>query len=203
MPQTILVVDDEPEIVKLVRAYLEGAGYRVVTAKDGREALLVTRHEKPDLIVLDLTMPEMDGIEFTRRLRQEKNTPIIILTARVEETDRIIGLELGADASRVEQVLGVLLDNALRHTPRGGQISVHLQPKNGEVWLSVRDTGQGIATEALTHVFERFYQSASPRPGGSGLGLAIAHAIVTAHGGRIWADSAPGRGTTMTLTLDL
>ena len=203
MPQIILVVDDEPEIVKLMRAYLERAGYRVVTAKDGREALLVTRHEKPDLIVLDLTMPEMDGIEFTRRLRQEKNTPIIILTARVEETDRIIGLELGADASRVEQVLGVLLDNALRHTPRGGQISVHLQPKNGEVWLSVRDTGQGIAPEALTHVFERFYQSASPHPGGSGLGLAIAHAIVTAHGGRIWADSAPGRGTTMTLTLDL
>ncbi len=97
MPQTILVVDDEPEIVKLVQAYLQGAGYRVVTAKDGREALLVTRHEKPDLIVLDLTMPEMDGIEFTRRLRQEKNTPIIMLTARVEETDRIIGLELGAD----------------------------------------------------------------------------------------------------------
>jgi DNA-binding response OmpR family regulator len=97
MAQTVLVVDDEPEIVKLVRAYLEAAGYRVVTAKDGREALLVTRHEKPDLIILDLTMPEMDGLEFTRRLRQEKNTPVIMLTARVEETDRIIGLELGAD----------------------------------------------------------------------------------------------------------
>ena len=91
MTQTILVVDDEPEIVKLVRAYLEEAGYRVVTAKTGREALLVTRHDKPDLIVLDLSMPEMDGLEFTRRLRQEKNTPIIMLTARV------VGLELGAD----------------------------------------------------------------------------------------------------------
>jgi DNA-binding response OmpR family regulator len=97
MTQKILVVDDEPEIVKLVRAYLEAAGYQVVTAKNGREALLVTRHEKPDLIILDLTMPEMDGLEFTRRVRQEKNTPIIMLTARVEETDRIIGLELGAD----------------------------------------------------------------------------------------------------------
>jgi DNA-binding response OmpR family regulator len=97
MAQTILIVDDEPEIVKLVRAYLEAAGYRVVTARDGREALQVTRHEKPDLIILDLTMPEMDGLEFIRRLRQEKNTPIIMLTARVEETDRIIGLELGAD----------------------------------------------------------------------------------------------------------
>jgi DNA-binding response OmpR family regulator len=97
MVQTILVVDDEPEIVKLVRAYLERAGYRVVTAQDGSEALWVTRREKPDLIVLDLTMPEMDGLDFTRRLRQERNTPVIMLTARVEETDRIIGLELGAD----------------------------------------------------------------------------------------------------------
>ena len=97
MAQSILVVDDEPEILKLVRAYLEGAGYRVATAKNGREGLLVARHEKPDLIVLDLGMPEMDGLEFTRRLRQESNTPIIMLTARVEETDRIIGLELGAD----------------------------------------------------------------------------------------------------------
>jgi DNA-binding response OmpR family regulator len=97
MTQTILVVDDEPEIVKLVRAYLEGACYRVITARTGREALQAARGEKPDLIVLDLSMPEMDGLEFTRRLRQDKNTPIIILTARVEETDRIIGLEMGAD----------------------------------------------------------------------------------------------------------
>ncbi len=98
-------------------------------------------------------------------------------------------------------MLGVLLDNALRHTPRGGQISIHLRPMNGEVRLSVRDTGEGIPPEALARVFERFYQSTSPRSGGSGLGLAIAHAIVTAHGGRIWADSAPGQGTTVTLTL--
>jgi DNA-binding response OmpR family regulator len=97
MTQTILVVDDEPEIVKLVRAYLEEAGYRVNVARNGREALTAVRHHKPDLVVLDLTMPEMDGLEFTRRLRQESNTPIIMLTARVEETDRIIGLELGAD----------------------------------------------------------------------------------------------------------
>jgi DNA-binding response OmpR family regulator len=97
MPQTILVVDDEPEIVKLVQAYLQEAGYRVVTARNGREALSIARHEKPDLIVLDLTMPEMDGLEFTRRLRQEKNTPIIMLTARVHETDQVLGLEMGGD----------------------------------------------------------------------------------------------------------
>jgi len=97
MSQTILVVDDEPQIVRLVRAYLEEAGFRVVTASDGEQALYVARHEKPDLVVLDVLMPRMDGLEFTRRVRGERDLPIIMLTARAEETDRIVGLELGAD----------------------------------------------------------------------------------------------------------
>ena len=97
MPQTILVVDDEPQIVRLVRAYLQESGFRVVTASDGQQALYVARHEKPDLIVLDITMPHIDGLEFTRRIRSETNTPIIMLTARAEETDRIVGLQMGAD----------------------------------------------------------------------------------------------------------
>jgi DNA-binding response OmpR family regulator len=97
MSQTILVVDDELQIVRLVRAYLEEAGFRVVTASDGQEALYIARHEKPDLVVLDILMPRMDGLEFTRRIRRERNVPIIMLTARAEETDRIVGLELGAD----------------------------------------------------------------------------------------------------------
>lgn len=98
MPQkTILVVDDEKRIVNLLRAYLEDAGYRVVTAPDGRQALFVARHEKPDLVILDLMMPEMDGWEFTRRFRRENDAPIIMLTARIEDMDKILGLELGAD----------------------------------------------------------------------------------------------------------
>ncbi len=97
MSQTILVVDDEPQIVRLLKAYLEAAGFRVVTAADGYDALRVVRQESPDLIVLDLLMPRVDGLEFTRRLRRDHDTPIIMLTARVEETDRIVGLELGAD----------------------------------------------------------------------------------------------------------
>jgi two-component system alkaline phosphatase synthesis response regulator PhoP len=97
MTQTILVVDDEPEIVRLVRAYLEQAGYRVVIASDGQEALHVARREKPDLVVLDVLMPRLDGLEFTRRFRSERYVPIIMLTARAEETDRIVGLEMGAD----------------------------------------------------------------------------------------------------------
>lgn len=97
MSAKILVVDDEAKIVKLVRAYLEQAGYRVVVAEDGQTALIQARREKPDLVVLDLGLPGIDGLDVARALRREGDTPIIMLTARVEDTDRIIGLELGAD----------------------------------------------------------------------------------------------------------
>lgn len=97
MVQKILVVEDEREIVKLVRAYLEKAGYLVVTATDGQEALAVYRHEHPNLVVLDLNLPSMDGLDVCRALRRDSDVPIIMLTARLEETDRLIGLELGAD----------------------------------------------------------------------------------------------------------
>ena len=97
MSAKILVVDDESKIVKLVRAYLEQAGYSVVVAEDGQTALIQARREKPDLVVLDLGLPGIDGLDVTRTLRREGNTPIIMLTARVDDTDRIIGLELGAD----------------------------------------------------------------------------------------------------------
>jgi DNA-binding response OmpR family regulator len=93
----ILVVDDEARIVKLVRSYLEQAGYVVVEASDGQTALIQARRERPDLIVLDLGLPGIDGFEVARILRREGDTPIIMLTARIEDTDRIVGLELGAD----------------------------------------------------------------------------------------------------------
>ena len=95
--ETILVVDDEPKIVKQARDYLEKGGFRVFAASDGKTALAVARHERPDLIVLDLNLPEMDGLDVCRALRRESDVPIIMLTARVEEADRLIGLELGAD----------------------------------------------------------------------------------------------------------
>jgi DNA-binding response OmpR family regulator len=97
MTQTILVVDDEPKITRLLSDYLENAGFRVVTAHDGPGALSRTEHERPDLIVLDLMLPGMDGLDVARELRRRGDVPIIMLTARVEETDRLIGLELGAD----------------------------------------------------------------------------------------------------------
>jgi two-component system alkaline phosphatase synthesis response regulator PhoP len=93
----ILIVDDEVKIVRGVRKYLEGSGFSVVEAYDGLSGLSMARRENPDLIVLDLMLPEMDGLDVCRRIRQESNVPIIMLTARVEESDKLVGLELGAD----------------------------------------------------------------------------------------------------------
>jgi len=95
--KTILVVDDEPKITKLLRDYLERAGFGVRSATDGKAALSVARTERPDLILLDLGLPRMDGLDITRELRKTSNVPIIMLTARSEESDKLIGLEIGAD----------------------------------------------------------------------------------------------------------
>jgi two-component system, OmpR family, alkaline phosphatase synthesis response regulator PhoP len=97
MQELILVVDDEPKIVKLTRDYLEKDGFRVISAADGIEALALARRERPDLVVLDLMLPGMDGWEVCRALRRESDLPIIMLTARAEESDQVVGLELGAD----------------------------------------------------------------------------------------------------------
>lgn len=94
---TILVVDDEPSISEVVSLYLKRAGYQVVVAQDGESALEALEEQPPDLVVLDLMLPKVDGLEITRQLRAQGNTPIIMLTARCEETDRILGLEMGAD----------------------------------------------------------------------------------------------------------
>ncbi len=95
--KTILVVDDELKITNLVRDYLVRSGFQVLTAADGREALAAARERKPDLLIVDLGLPDIDGLDVTRILRKESAVPMIILTARDEETDKILGLELGAD----------------------------------------------------------------------------------------------------------
>jgi DNA-binding response OmpR family regulator len=97
MPKKILLVDDEPEILEICRDYLKASGYDVVTAKDGAQGLSTFRREKPDLVVLDLMLPEIDGLDVCHMIRRESNVPIIMLTARVEETDKLVGLEIGAD----------------------------------------------------------------------------------------------------------
>ena len=97
MDKTILVVDDKASMRQMVRDYLAAEGFRVVTAENGRTALVLAHEQRPDLILLDIMMPEMGGYEFMRVYTQESDTPIILLTARLEESDKVLGLELGAD----------------------------------------------------------------------------------------------------------
>jgi two-component system, OmpR family, alkaline phosphatase synthesis response regulator PhoP len=97
MAKKILVIDDEPKIVEICQDYLLKAGFEVMHAYDGPDGLALARRSQPDLVVLDLMLPGMDGLDVCRELRRESNVPIVMLTARVEETDKLIGLELGAD----------------------------------------------------------------------------------------------------------
>jgi two-component system alkaline phosphatase synthesis response regulator PhoP/two-component system response regulator ResD len=97
MPGTILVVDDEKNIVQLARLYLNNEGYRVESANDGKQALEKAKSLRPDLIVLDIMMPEMDGLTVCKEIRKTSSVPVIILTARNDDVDKIVGLEIGAD----------------------------------------------------------------------------------------------------------
>ena len=136
MPKKILLVDDEPEILEICRDYLKASGYDVVTARDGAQGLSFARRGKPDLIVLDLMMPEMDGLDVCRAIRRESNVPIIMLTARVEETDKLIGLEIGADdyitkpfsprelVARVKVILRRVSGDATAEVIRVGNVSL-------------------------------------------------------------------------------
>ncbi len=97
MTDTILVVDDQSSVRQLLQEYLTEQGFRVLTASDGQSAIYMARHDPPDLILLDIMMPKMDGYQFLRQYRLERQTPVIVITAREEETDAVLGLELGAD----------------------------------------------------------------------------------------------------------
>jgi DNA-binding response OmpR family regulator len=156
MSTTILVIDDEPKIADLCRDYLAAAGFQVLTAADGVAGLALARRERPDLVVLDLMLPGMDGLDVCRALRRDGNVPIIMLTARVEESDKLVGLELGADdyltkpfsprelVARVRTVLrraaqGPSADEVIR----AGELTLD----RGRFKVSVRPAGGGPARE--------------------------------------------------------
>jgi len=94
---TILIIEDEPELVKVLRSYLERAGFGVLSSYRGDDGFVTWQQKHPDLVILDLNLPGMDGLDVARNIRREGDTPIIMLTARIDETDQLIGLELGAD----------------------------------------------------------------------------------------------------------
>lgn len=147
---TILIIEDEPELVKVLRSYLEQAGFNVLSAGRGDTGLSTWEHKRPDLVILDLNLPGMDGLDVAREIRRKSSTPVIMLTARVEEMDELIGLELGADdyitkpfsprvvvarvrallrraeggpvESRVLRVMDLEIDRDAHSVKRGGQL---------------------------------------------------------------------------------
>jgi DNA-binding response OmpR family regulator len=155
MPKRILLVDDEPEILEISRDYLKASGFDVVTARDGALGLSAARREKPDLIVLDLMMPEMDGLDLCRAIRRESNVPIIMLTARVDEADKLVGLEIGADdymtkpfsprelVARVKVVLRRASGDSTAEVIRAGEVSLdrtHYEVQVGERAIQLTPT---------------------------------------------------------------
>lgn len=135
MAETILIVDDEQHIIDLAKLYLEQEGYKTASATDGKSALHRILHEKPSLVVLDLMLPHMDGWEVCRRVRAESDVPIIMLTARSDDIDRIVGLELGADdyltkpfnpRELVARVRAILRRSAPRSQPPTAETAITL-----------------------------------------------------------------------------
>lgn len=177
MTQRILVVDDDRQIVRLVGSYLEQAGFQVLTAYDGETALREARSSRPDLIVLDLMLPDRDGWEVTRSIRADasiEGTPIIMLTARVDDTDKIVGLEVGADdyitkpfnprevVARVRAVLRRSADSPVRErTLRTGEIAMDLdrhEVRVGEALVELTPAEFGLLKtfmENPRHAFTR------------------------------------------------
>ncbi len=177
MQELILVVDDEPKIVRLARDYLEKNGFRVTIAADGQTALTVARREKPDLIVLDLMLPQIDGREVCKILRRESDVPIIMLTALAEEVDQVTGLEIGADdyitkpfspralVARVRALLrrtkgevkapsvirvGELEIDSEKHTVTYNRVPVHLTPNEFKLLTIIASRpGQTLTREQL------------------------------------------------------
>jgi len=137
--QTVLVVDDEPKIVQLARDYLEHAGFAVLTAGDGASALHAVRTREPDLVILDLGLPKVDGLEVMRTIRASGSTPIVVLTARDTELDTLLGLELGADDYMTKpfspRELVARVRAVLRRGARGGEPRDHIEA--GDLALDV------------------------------------------------------------------
>jgi DNA-binding response OmpR family regulator len=175
MSDTILVVDDQSSVRKLLEEYLTEQGFRVITATDGQNAIYTARHDPPDLILLDIMMPRMDGYQFLRQYRKERQTPVIIITAREEETDAVLGLDLGADDYVVKPFRMRELVARIRAVLRreGESVEKFEVLRVGEIVLdemthmvTVRDTPVSLTPIefALLEVFMRSPQRVFTRP---------------------------------------
>lgn len=167
--RTILVVDDELKITRLVRDYLEQAGFVVATASDGKGAIAAARQLKPDLIVLDLGLPGLDGLDVIRALRTNSNVPVVVVTARADEADRIVGLELGADDYLVKpfspKELIARVRAVLRRTDAAGVGAEVIRVGNVIVDVPRREVRRGDVSVDLTSTEFDLFHTMARQPG--------------------------------------
>ena len=198
MTAKILLVEDEAAIRDAVSYALRQDGFEVEVAADGERGLTLARAARFDVVLLDVMLPRLSGTEICRTLRAESDVPIIMLTARDAEVDRVLGLELGADdlaalsdRDLLEQVLVNLAANAARHTDSGSIVLAARPNGRHELAIELRDTGTGISREHRDRIFDRFYRGGNRDGDGFGLGLAIVRASVQALGGSVACRCAP------------
>jgi len=167
--RTVLVVDDELKITRLVRDYLEQAGFVVATASDGKGAMAAARQLKPDLIVLDLGLPGLDGLDVIRALRHNSNVPVVVVTARAEEADRIVGLELGADDYVIKpfspKELVARVRAVLRRTDTAGVGAEVIRVGNVTVDVPRREVRRGDVSVDLTSTEFDLLHTMARQPG--------------------------------------
>lgn len=208
----ILLVDDEQAIADLVEVYLQNENYHVFKFLNGKDALNSLDQEKYDLAILDVMLPDLDGFSICREIRARHNFPIIMLTAKEEEIDKITGLTLGADdyitkPFRPLELIARVKAQLRRYTRYNAYeksiIDITVVQEEGKVHITFTNQGDPIPAQKLETIFEKFYRLDSARStttGGTGLGLAIAQEIMTAHNGTITVESN-SEHTTFTVTL--
>jgi DNA-binding response OmpR family regulator len=166
---TILIIEDEPELVKVLRSYLEQAGIQVLTAYRGDTGLSTWEHKRPDLVLLDLNLPGMDGLDVAREIRRKSSTPIIMLTARVEETDQLIGLELGADDYITKpfspRIIVARVRALLRRADSAPQVAQVLRAQDLEIDLDAHTVLQDGQTIDLTPTEFSLLATMAAQPG--------------------------------------
>jgi DNA-binding response OmpR family regulator len=216
----VLVADDDPNVREIIRLYFEKQQIYMIEALDGQDALEKVEKDAPDIIILDVMMPKMDGYEACREMIKKHDIPIIMLTAKGEEFDRVLGLELGADdyvtkpfspRELIARIKAIFRRTQPRKTAAGDDVrpvlqfdglSIHLDRR--EVIVAGGDTGIGISPGDQERVWERFFKvdrGRSRKNAGSGLGLAIVRELVELHEGDIAVQSELGKGTTFTVRI--
>ena len=219
----ILVVEDVRPIRSLIVTALKTHDYKYLAAENGSSAILEASSHNPDIVLLDLGLPDMEGVEVIKKVRTWSNMPIIVISARSEDTDKIEALDAGADDYKIVvdceelvlacmdvrliiQVLVNLIDNAIKYTPPGSVISIRGKKSGGKAQISVEDNGPGIPDEMKPHIFEMFYTgktTVADSQRSLGLGLALCRSIIEAHDGTlVLSDHAP-HGCNFTFTLPL